>query len=74
MRQLPATYQACLDEIIRRQRVEEATTSQIRATAEAVAAQRESEAQTRDEFARTYGCMLPRGLPALSALLQARPP
>ena len=74
MRRLPSTYLACLEEVIMRQRVQEATNAQIRHTAETVAAAREQEAQRRDEFMREHGVLLPRGLPALSALLQARPP
>jgi len=74
MRRLPTTYHACLEEVLTRQRVQEATASQIRSTAEAVAASREVEAARRDGFMREHGALLPRGLPTLSAILQARPP
>jgi len=74
MRQLPATYHACLEEVLTRQRVQESASAQIRSTAEAIAVTREAEIVRRDEFMRTHGAMLPRGLPNLSALLQTRPP
>ena len=42
--------------------------------AETLAAAREAEVGRRDAFTREHGAFLPRGLPALSTLLQARPP
>ena len=73
MRRLPATYAACRSEILRRCAAAETSAVQIREAAEALAAAREREAGLRDEFMRSHGTLLPRGLPALSQLLQERP-
>jgi hypothetical protein len=73
MKKLPATYFACLDEIVRRKREASEASAQVLSAAEAVASAREAEVARRDAFMREHGAQLPRGLAALSSLLQERP-
>ena len=71
MRRLPETYHACIDEVVRRQRAAEETRRHIAGAAEAAAAMREVEASGATRSCATTA-RLPRGLPALSRLLQGR--
>ena len=73
IRTLPATYHACLEEIRRRHKAAEHATELMAKAAENLATTRDAEVQRRDAFMRTHGALLPRGLPALSQLLQERP-
>ena len=73
MQRLPTTYDACIDEILRRHRTADHALSQMRAAAESLAATREEEVTKRDGFMRTHGALLPRGLPALLTLMKEAP-
>ena len=74
MRRLPATYHACLAEVVRRRQFGQDYARQAHAAAETLANAREEEVGRRDAFMREHGALLPRGMPHLSQLLGARPP
>ena len=74
MRRLPATYHACLAEVVRRRQFGQDYARQAHAAAETLANAREEEVGRRDAFMREHGALLPRGMPQLSQLLGARPP